>query len=749
LKIFLPTLFDSLMDQFNRFIPNVKYTIGCIILFLSVLSVAPAHAQHCSGSEEILAKLDFNSLTIDCNGADHNVPTPITDPSITPNATYCPNVNNGCGITTLGTQGHQNTPQFKYAICLFNFYNPETLGNRGAFYDPNATTFDKNGKANLSVWYTIPENTEGCLSQFSLVVRQKQFNGTLSFEQQGVAVKRNGVFIYEQVQPIAANNINGDAMVFTFSGDEFCSDGTERVEFEIVFGLVHRLIGPSMPGQAGQTGYDDLCVRGTCQTKAFGGYIPATCGANGPNDDIKILIQNFEAGNKYSVSGGNTYTGTEDYNTETVIPANGQLEGIIGLPTVDTTITVRVFQQNCFSDFTVTIPPQYCCVPPTANISAEQATCDGETALDDASIKVSLPSGSTAAKVAISSGSTFSGAGFAGAQNFVNGEYTFSNLPNPLVADQYTIRVYTDGGCFVEFRTQIANKSCIVPCTPPSGATLTSVDPTCSGATLSSNGSITINNVSGGDKVGYSPSISYSGPHYENADVLVNGSKTYSGILIPDGGQIYTIRVFNTSDGCYIDQTVELADPQCGLCANIGGFVTGTGLPVPEGNGSNNQDAGESCENGDFIDLALTKTVTPSTGMTCVPGGTDFVWTLSLTNNGNITATGVNVVDLLPAGLVFRRAAASQGQYYLNSGWDVGDVNAGQTVTLDITTVALNAGTYTNCAYVNAASPANDPNSSITNTETANEDDDDCNYNRNGKQQPNPYEIIQSDAHSS
>ena len=293
-----------------------KYTRS-ILLGLSLLLVTTAGiTQHCGGPATILAKWDFNTEDIQCNGAVNVGPTPITNPSITPGAEYCPNINNGCGPTVLGSVGHQNTPQFQNAICLANFYNVEAVlaSGLGAPYDPDATTFDPEGKANLSVWYDFPKNTEGCLSSFQVTVVQKQFNGTqVNFESQGVAVRRNGVIVYTETVPITASNVNGTPFDFTFTGNEFCTDGSERVEFEIIFGLVHRLIGPALPGTPGQTGYDDVCVNGYCKTNAFGGIIPATCAGDGANDDAQVLIQNFVLGDRYDYNEGDSYTGSATY----------------------------------------------------------------------------------------------------------------------------------------------------------------------------------------------------------------------------------------------------------------------------------------------------------------------------------------------------------------------------------------------------------------------------------------------------
>ncbi|MEM7575352.1 MAG: hypothetical protein AAF433_20765 [Bacteroidota bacterium] len=700
-----------------------------MVALLFGFNTATVLAQHCGGAATLLAKWDFNSLNIECNGAENIGPTPIINPSITPGAQYCPNQNNGCGATVLGSVGHQNTPQFQNAICLANFYNVEAIlaSGTGAPYDPDATIFDPEGKANLSVWYDIPKNTEGCLTSFQLKVLQKQFNGTtLNFETQGVAVKRNGVLIYETSVPITTTNVNGTPFNFTFTGDEFCSDGSEIVEFEIIFGLVHRLIGPALPGTPGQTGYDDVCVNGFCKTQSFGGIVPAVCGASGIETDAQVLIQNFESGNTYDFIEGDSYTGTATFGSGSLpIPMSGLIPDFAN-PASSTNYTFRVFQEeNCFSDFTVTLDPQYCCVVPEGTVVVTPATCNGGMANDDAQITITGVTGG-GTKAGISTGNTYSGPSFAAAEDLVGGEFTFADLPNPLVSQPYTVRLFLDAVCFIDYPAAIFNENCTVPCIPPNGVVLSSTPPNCSGVTRLPDATISVTNVNGGDRVGFSPSITYSGPDYDNAFDLVNGSYTFTDISTPDGTEIYTVRVYNTSDGCYIDQTVEIEDPQCGDAVNIGAFVRRAGPNTLEADGSNNQDAFMSAQNDGFIDLALTKTVDPGSGNTCVVNGTPFVWTLTVTNNGNMMATGVNVVDLLPEGLSMTASSADIGEFFGGSGWDIGDLGAGVTATLEITTIALSAGSYLNCAYINAAFPENDPNSSTDNDESANEDDDDC-----------------------
>jgi uncharacterized repeat protein (TIGR01451 family) len=80
-------------------------------------------------------------------------------------------------------------------------------------------------------------------------------------------------------------------------------------------------------------------------------------------------------------------------------------------------------------------------------------------------------------------------------------------------------------------------------------------------------------------------------------------------------------------------------------------------------------------------DLAVTKTVDDANP----EEGQIVAYTVTVSNGGPDDATGVQVTDLLPSGLAFVSADASQGAYDPGSGvWTVGDVAVGGSATLSI-----------------------------------------------------------------
>ena len=70
-----------------------------------------------------------------------------------------------------------------------------------------------------------------------------------------------------------------------------------------------------------------------------------------------------------------------------------------------------------------------------------------------------------------------------------------------------------------------------------------------------------------------------------------------------------------------------------------------------------------------------------------------IVFTLKVTNNWNINASGVKVEFLLPEGLTFVDCSATEGFYNSSNGlWDVGTVNIGSFANLYITAQVMNVG---------------------------------------------------------
>ena len=106
-------------------------------------------------------------------------------------------------------------------------------------------------------------------------------------------------------------------------------------------------------------------------------------------------------------------------------------------------------------------------------------------------------------------------------------------------------------------------------------------------------------------------------------------------------------------------------------------------------------------------DIAVTKSVSNATPAV----GTNVTFTVTAHNGGPNATTALQVTDLLPAGLTFVSAVATQGTYTSGTGvWDVGAVAVGATATLHIVTRVTGTSRVTNTARRSSSSPV-DPNS--------------------------------------
>ncbi|WP_439624505.1 SdrD B-like domain-containing protein [Gemmata sp.] len=142
----------------------------------------------------------------------------------------------------------------------------------------------------------------------------------------------------------------------------------------------------------------------------------------------------------------------------------------------------------------------------------------------------------------------------------------------------------------------------------------------------------------------------------------------------------------------------------------LAGFLpspTGQGTTATDSNGSPSGTTPASLPSGaidpdlDFgffptADLSLTKTVDrPAAAI-----GTRVVFTVTVRNDGPIAATGVSVLDQLPAGFTFVRSSAGAAYNSATGTWTVGSLAVGGSRTMTITARVTAAGPYANFAEV-------------------------------------------------
>lgn len=113
-----------------------------------------------------------------------------------------------------------------------------------------------------------------------------------------------------------------------------------------------------------------------------------------------------------------------------------------------------------------------------------------------------------------------------------------------------------------------------------------------------------------------------------------------------------------------------------------------------------------------YIDLSVTKSISNSTPL----AGDVITFTINARNNNPTNAaSSVLVTDLLPSG--YRFISASQAAYTSSTGvWNVGNLSANTTVSLIITAMVNDTGTYNNTATVNSVAMPDDVTANNTAT---------------------------------
>ena len=246
------------------------------------------------------------------------------------------------------------------------------------------------------------------------------------------------------------------------------------------------------------------------------------------------------------------------------------------------------------------------------------------------------------------------------------------------------------------------------------------------------------------DQIVFTVTVSNLGPDAATGVVLTDqlpNGYTYQG---DDSGGTYN---FNTGvwsigtiaggSSASLNIMAEITNPVPGSpnYTNVA-EVTASGTLDPNStpnnhNANENDQASLTPSIGTAADLSLTKTMSPLTGLS---HGSPVVFTLTVTNNGPNNATGVSVVDLLPAGYAFVSYVAAGGQSYTSvpaCGTSAHPTTGSNTTTLVINATVVGgqnagAGAYTNYAQIRTSDQF-DPTSTPGNSSgqlVPHEDDD-------------------------
>jgi len=199
-----------------------------------------------------------------------------------------------------------------------------------------------------------------------------------------------------------------------------------------------------------------------------------------------------------------------------------------------------------------------------------------------------------------------------------------------------------------------------------------------------------------GSNVVFTITVNNAGPNTATnvtaRDVLPAGLRYVTnsvGIYTATNG-IWTIGTLNTGSSTTLQITATITNAGVAITNMAQVWTAGPFDPNSVPGNSNpleNDQAFAVVNAGGVANLALTKTV----DNTAPNLGSNVLFTITVTNSGPNTATGVTVMDLLPAGLRF--VGASGGAYASGSGlWTLGPLTMGASTTLVITATVTNAG---------------------------------------------------------
>ncbi len=148
------------------------------------------------------------------------------------------------------------------------------------------------------------------------------------------------------------------------------------------------------------------------------------------------------------------------------------------------------------------------------------------------------------------------------------------------------------------------------------------------------------------------------------------------------------------------------------------GINNGNGIAVTINTGDNGQ-SDHSIDFGfiDQIDLTIDKTADVSS----VNIGDLVTYTITVTNEGAGTATGIQVSEAFPAGVTVQSENTSQGDLSADDIWNVGTLDAGNSATLTVIVQVNTFGDIINTAEI--ISHDQDDVDSTPNNQDANEDD--------------------------
>jgi len=132
---------------------------------------------------------------------------------------------------------------------------------------------------------------------------------------------------------------------------------------------------------------------------------------------------------------------------------------------------------------------------------------------------------------------------------------------------------------------------------------------------------------------------------------------------------------------------------------------------TPDNNTTNNK-ANNTTVAYELVDLKLIK----SSDKKVYYVGDQMHWLITVINHGPSKACDVLVKDVLPSATKFISYTAGKGSFDSSKGiWTIGELENGESVTLDILCKALKSGEFTNNATVNTTTNESDVSNNFDN----------------------------------
>ncbi|HET9667624.1 MAG TPA: DUF11 domain-containing protein, partial [Desertimonas sp.] len=315
----------------------------------------------------------------------------------------------------------------------------------------------------------------------------------------------------------------------------------------------------------------------------------------------------------------------------------------------------------------------------------------GPTAADGVTVTDTLPAGVAFVSATSTRGSCSQSSGVV--------TCTFASLPSGATASQTITVMPTQPGTITNSASVAASAPSDPDTSNNAATTSTTVNPV---ADLALTKNATPNPVQAGRSLGYALTVTNNGPSTATGVTVTDPLPATVSFAAASASQgdcsgttTITCNLGALASGAQATVTITVTADQAGTVTNTASVSSETTDPS-----SSNNSATATATVDPAADLALTKTVPPSTVV-----GSSLTYTLTVTNNGPSAAAGVTVSDTLPPNVTFDSAVSSAPGCNQSSGTvtcAIGALAAGAQATVTIVVTPTKTGTITNTAQVSS-----------------------------------------------